>query len=392
MTNQAVKMTKKLSFMMALVCGISIASLYYVQPLEGMIGKELQVSVGQMGVAPMLSQLGYALGLLLIVPLGDIFQRKKLIMIMLTLVSVVLLATSLSTQYLVLMPLMLLIGLTSIIPQLIIPFAGQLAEPSERGAVLGTVTSGLLIGILLSRTFSGFIGELFGWRMVYYLGVSLAIFLIGIVFIIFPKNKPVAVLSYAQLLKSLPTLFMTQRTVRESSFNGFFIFGSFSIFWSTLIFYMESPIYGMGSKEVGYIGLVGVVGALAAILMGKIADKKGPRFGVGLGTFILFSSFIVLWLMGNQLIGLIFGVILLDLGTQSAQVSNQSRIQSLGDENRSRNNTIFMFSYFIGGATGSLLGSFAWQLAGWTGVCFIGAIFSLIGLIGHFIIFPPKTN
>lgn len=390
MNKESVIMSKKLAFTMALVCGISIASLYYVQPLEGMIGKELGASVGQMGVAPMLSQFGYALGLLFIVPLGDIFQRKKLIVIMLSLVSIVLLATGLITTYHLMMPLMLMIGLTSIIPQLIIPFAGQLADPKERGSILGIVTSGLLIGILLSRTFSGFIGELYGWRAVYFCGVILSIGLIGLVSWLFPKNKPVSQLSYTALLRSLPGLLKKQRVVQESAFNGFFMFGAFSIFWSTLIFFMESPTYGLGSKEVGYIGLVGVVGALASVLMGKVADKKGPRFGVGLGTCILTFSFLVLWLTGAHMVGLVIGVILLDLGTQSAQVSNQSRIQALGDENRSRNNTIFMFSYFIGGASGSLLGSIAWQIGGWTAVCLLGLAYSVLGLVGHFIIFRKK--
>ncbi|QIL46625.1 MFS transporter [Vagococcus coleopterorum] len=387
MTKQTITMTKQLTFIMALVCGISIASLYYVQPLEGMIANELGVQVGQMGLAPTLSQIGYALGLLLIVPLGDIFQRKKLIVLMLSLVSLVLLATGLTSSYAVLMPLMLAIGLTSIIPQLIIPFAGQLAKPEERGAVLGTVTSGLLIGILLSRTFSGFIGEYFGWRSVYYSGVGLSVVLIILVTFIFPKNKPVSNLSYGALLKSLPKLFTSQRIVRESAFNGFFMFGAFSIFWSTLIFYMESPVYNMGSKEVGYIGLVGVIGALASVLMGKVSDKRGPRFGVGLGSLILTGSYLVLWAFGSSLVGLVIGVILLDLGTQSAQVSNQSRIQSLGDENRSRNNTIFMFSYFVGGASGSLLGSFAWQIGGWSAVCILGLIYGAIGLFGHYVIY-----
>ncbi|WP_314059438.1 MFS transporter [uncultured Vagococcus sp.] len=384
--------SKKLTFIMALVCGISIASLYYIQPLEGMVALELGVNVGQMGLAPTLSQMGYALGLLCIVPLGDIFERKKLIILMLSLVSVVLLITGTLTNYYGLMVLMLLIGLTSIIPQLIIPFAGQLANPQERGAVLGTVTGGLLIGILLSRTFSGFVGAYLGWRAVYYCGVILALFLIGLVVVVFPKNIPVSQLSYKELMISLPKLFKSQRVVRESAFNGFFIFGGFNVFWSTLVFFMESPVYGLGSKEVGYIGLVGVIGALASVYMGKVADRKGPRFGVGLGTLIECVSFLILFIFGQHLVGLVIGVILLDLGTQSAQVSNQSRIQALGDENRSRNNTIFMFSYFIGGASGSLLGSIAWQLAGWSGVCLVGFSYLCLGLIGHFALFKNKQS
>lgn len=385
-------MTKQLTFIMAIVCGISIASLYYIQPLEGLVAKEIGVDVAKIGLAPTLSQMGYALGLLFIVPLGDIFERKKLIMMMLSIVAVVLFITGSTSNYLVLMILMLLIGLSSIVPQLIIPFAGQLAKPEERGSVLGIVTGGLLIGILLSRTFSGLVGDAFGWRVVYFAGVALALILIVLVWFMFPRNTPVSQMSYGELMKSLPHLFMTQRVVRESAFNGFFAFGAFSIFWSTLIFYMESPAYNLGSKEVGYFGLVGVIGSAASVLMGRVADKKGARFGVGIGSFIAMLSFLVLWIFGSSITGLVVGLTLLDFGTSTTQVSNQSRIQSLGDENRSRNNTIYMFSFFVGGASGSLLGSFAWQLAGWTGVCLLGMIYGLIAIIGHHIIYKPVSK
>ncbi|MDF0479987.1 MFS transporter [Vagococcus sp. PNs007] len=387
-----IQMTKQLTFIMAIVCGISIASLYYIQPLEGLVAKEIGVDVAKIGLAPTLSQMGYALGLLFIVPLGDIFERKKLIMTMLSIVAVVLFITGSTSNYLLLMILMLLIGLSSIVPQLILPFAGQLAKPEERGSVLGIVTGGLLIGILLSRTFSGLVGDAFGWRVVYFAGVALALILIVLVWFMFPRNTPISQMSYGELMKSLPHLFMTQRVVRESAFNGFFAFGAFSIFWSTLIFYMESPAYNLGSKEVGYFGLVGVIGSAASVLMGRVADKKGARFGVGIGSFIAMLSFLVLWIFGSSITGLVVGLTLLDFGTSTTQVSNQSRIQSLGDENRSRNNTIYMFSFFVGGASGSLLGSFAWQLAGWTGVCLLGMIYGLIAIIGHHIIYKPVSK
>lgn len=377
--------SKKLIFFMSLTCGLSIACLYYIQPLEQLISNDLSTSESQIGIAPMLSQLGYALGLLFLVPLGDKLIKKNLIISMLLIVSLVLFIISQTHNYASFIILMFLIGATAIIPQLIIPFAGELSTDRERGKVLGIVTGGLLIGILLSRTYSGIVGAIYGWRIVYLIGAFMCILLTILVVLTFPKNKPNKKLSYLELLNSLPTLLISQKKLRKSAINGFLIFGAFNIFWSTLIFYMSSNTYNLGSKEVGYMGLVGVIGAVASVFMGNIVDKKGATFGINLGTFCVCCSFIFMLFMGNKLIFLIFSTILLDFGAQSAQISNQTVVQSLSDEYRSRNNTIFMFFYFIGGALGAFLGTLSWQTFGWTGICTLGILFSLLALLNQLI-------
>jgi predicted MFS family arabinose efflux permease len=276
------------------------------------------------------------------------------------------------------------------VPQLIVPFAAHLSRPEARGKVIGDVMSGLLIGILLSRAFSGLLGSGFGWRRVYLCAAGLMALMFLLVLLLFPKSRPVSDLSYAALLKSIPGLIRNQRPLRESAVNGFFLFGSFSIFWTSLVFLLETPLYRMGSREAGLFGFAGVAGALAAPLIGKMADRKSPRFPIGIAVLLSTLAYAVFALFGNRLWGLILGVVILDLGNQGGQVSNQARIHSLGDEARSRNNMIFMFSYFIGGATGSFLGTLSWQKFGWAGVCAVGFLFQAAALIFHFLVYRPR--
>lgn len=247
--------------------------------------------------------------------------------------------------------------------------------------------SGLLIGILLSRTFSGIIGSIFNWRTVYIFAAVFIAILFVFILRFFPKDKSTEEIFYGKLLKSMPNLIKNQVILRESAFNGFCMFGSFSAFWTSLVFLLETPAYGMGTREAGLFGLFGVAGALAAPLIGKAADKKSPKFTVGIGIILSTAAYICFLILGYHLLGLILGVIILDLGNQCGQVSNQARVQLLGDKTRSRNNTIFMFSYFIGGATGSFLGTLCWQNSGWYGVCAVGLIFQSLALVMHFIIY-----
>jgi predicted MFS family arabinose efflux permease len=286
---------------------------------------------------------------------------------------------------------MFAIGLTTIVPQLIIPYAAHLAQPENQGKVIGNVMSGLLIGIILSRTFSGIIGEALGWRAVYFIAAVIIIALSVLIRIIFPKSQSNSQTSYLELMKSIPNLIKTQRRLRESALNGFFMFGSFSAFWTSLVFMLETPHYNMGAREAGLFGLAGVTGALAAPLIGKMADKKNPRFTVGIGVLLSTFAYIFFSIFGFHIWGLIVGVIILDLGNQTGQVSNMARVQSLGDSVRSRNNTVYMFSYFMGGALGSFLGTLFWQHFGWYGVCCIGLISQTLAIIVHFFVYRNQT-
>lgn len=378
---------KSLVLFMAVVCGITVANLYYMQPLLSQVGSTFHVSQSGAGALVTITQVGYAFGLFFFVPLGDIRERRMLIVKMLLFVVVSLLAVSFSISYGMLLVSCFLVGFTTIVPQLIIPYAAHLSEPDERGKIIGIVTSGLLIGILLSRTFSGLLGSTFGWRKVYLFAAVLILILAFFIRKLFPASKPASKIAYKDLLISIGPLIRKQRVLRESSINGALMFGSFSAFWTSLIFLLETPTYKMGAREAGLFGLFGITGALAAPIIGKLADKKSPRFTVGIGIIFASLSYICFLFLGFKLWGLMIGVVLLDLGNQNGQVSNQARVQALGDEIRSRNNTVFMVSYFAGGALGSFLGTLGFQHFGWYGVCFVGITFQILAVIFHFLVY-----
>ncbi|HTY91546.1 MAG TPA: MFS transporter [Methanocella sp.] len=278
------------------------------------------------------------------------------------------------------------VGFTSVVPQLIVPLAAQMADPAERGKIIGTVMSGLLIGILLSRTFSGFVGGYFGWQVVYWIASGLMVALALLLSRRLPISPPNSNISYLGLFKSMASLIKDKPVVREASLNGAMMFAAFSAFWTTLVFLLESSHYNMGtmSAEVaGLFGLVGVVGAAAAPIAGRIADQRSPRFTIWIGMAVVILSFLCFLVFGFSIWGLIVGVILLDLGVQSCQISNQARIHALGDESRNRLNTIYMVAYFIGGALGSFLASYGYSAFGWYGVCAVGLITQAIALAAH---------
>jgi predicted MFS family arabinose efflux permease len=322
----------------------------------------------------MLTQIGYAVGIFLLVPLGDLMERRKLILTMLVLTSLALGMAAVSFNLAWLLVASLAIGITSITAQLIVPFAAQLAKPQQRGKIVGTVMSGLLIGILVARTVSGFVGASLGWRAMYLLACGLMIVLAVALSRMLPKSQPSLQVSYPRLIQSLFKLVQQQSVLREASLAGAMSFGAFSAFWSTLVFFLAQPPYHYGSEVTGLFGLVGVVGATAAPVVGKIADKRNPRITVGLGLSITTLSFLIFWVFGYHILGLIAGVILLDLGAQSTHISNQARIFSLPLEFHSRLNALYITFSFMGGALGSFLGAYAWSRWQWHGVCAIALI------------------
>ena len=360
---------KNLVWMMAITSGAVVANLYYNQPLLAIMQQSFHASAHAAGLIPMLTQIGYALGIFLLVPLGDLIERRRLILTMMVLTTVALAAAALSPNLTWLLIASLAIGITTIAAQLIVPFAAQLAKPQQRGKVVGIVMSGLLIGILLARTVSGFVGARLGWQAMYWLACGVMIVLAVILSRILPKSQSSLRVSYPQLIASLFQLLQQQPIVREASLTGAMSFGAFSAFWSTLVFLLAQPPYHYGSEVAGLFGLVGVAGAGAATLVGKFADKVNPKLIVGLGLLMTTLSFLVFWVFGEQIFGLIVGVILLDLGAQTTQVSNQARIYSLPLEFHSRLNALYITFYFIGGALGSFLGAYGWTHWQWHGVC-----------------------
>lgn len=391
--NEKTTLTSSLILLLSITCGVVVANMYYIQPIGTKVAASLSVSTSAIGILTMLTQLGYALGLLFLVPLGDVVDRPKLIIRMAALSAISLLAAFFAPSFTLFACASFLIGLLSIVPQIIIPYGAVLAGPKARGKVMGTLLSGLLVGILLSRTVSGIVASLFSWRMIYLFALVLVAILTGLLYWKMPitQIKTTSSVSYLDSLKSLPYLVKTQRLLREASISGFFMFGTFSIFWSTLIFYISSPVYHWGTFEAGILAIFGLSGAVAAPIVGRLSDSYSERKIVGMGLAMQTLSFVALLVAGSHLVVLLVAIILLDVGNQFGQVANQTRVQGLGEAASNRNNTVFMFMYFIGGATGSLLGTTMWQQFGWLGVTLTGLAFQLCAYICQYIIFQKRS-
>jgi predicted MFS family arabinose efflux permease len=373
---------------LAIACAVSVSNLYYLQPLLAQVASDFHVSEGQAGLAATLSQIGYALGILTIVPLGDIRERRGLALTTLGATTLLALAMAVAPSFGLLCVASLGLGIATCTPQLLVPFAATLARPEERGRTVGFVMSGLLLGILLARTASGFIGAHFGWRAVYLIAAVLMVGLAVMVRALLPESRSANdSVSYGRLLRSLSGLIREEPVLRESAIYGACLFGSFSVFWTTLSFHLAGPPFDMGPKNAGSIaglfGLVGAAGALAAPIAGRMADSGGPRRTILIGILATLVSFAIM-LMPSIAI-LVVGVLLMDVGVQATQISNQSRVYSLRPEARNRLNTVYMTTYFVGGSLGSALGTWAWDRWAWPGVCAIAAGFAFLALTEFFV-------
>lgn len=357
---------------MALCTGLIVANIYYAQPLLVLISREFNVSESNAGQVTFFTQIGYAMGLLFCVPLGDKLERRGQILVMTGLAVAALVATALSVNIGMLKVMGFVIGFTSIVPQLILPLAASLAAPEKRGKVIGVIMSGLLIGILLSRTVSGVIGELWGWRAMFWIAGGLSFLMMAIMFFTFPKSRPAFSGSYGALMRSVFTLVKEQPLLREASAINACVFAVFGLFWTTSVFLLANPPYNFGSDIIGLMGLAAAAGALGAPLIGRIADRKNPRIAIGYGVALILLSYVVFWTFRNSLVGIIAGIVALDLGLQGVHVSNQTRIYALLPEARNRMNTVFMTVSFIGTSVGSGIGLWVWDIGKWTGVCIAG--------------------
>lgn len=387
---QTETLSKKTIILMAVVTGVIVANLNFIQPIENLIANDFGISKSIVGMLAMITQLGYAFGLLLIVPLGDIFDRYHLIQFMMILSIGSLLLAFWAPNTGVFAVATTLIGITSVAPQIIIPFAGYLAPALQKGKVLGIVLSGLLTGILLSRSFSGLLGSIMPWQDIYLIAAGIDLIFLIIVHLFLPRDaRGHQDLKYWPVIKTLPKLFIRQKNLRGSAINGFCMFGMSNVLWSTLAFYLAAQ-YHLGSNVAGLLGLLGIAGVLVAPWVGDLVDQRSPKLTIGLSMIFSGIAFVIFWLVGFWMIGLIVGIILLDLGTQFSQVSNQAIVQSLNRQRSSRNNSVFMFSYFLGGSFGTLLATWAWSHAGWLGVCGIALVFLIIAVSNHFIIGEPE--
>jgi predicted MFS family arabinose efflux permease len=360
--------------LMSISAGVVVANLYYNQPLLELMARSFKTAPRWIGLVPTLTQIGYAVGMLLFIPLGDVADRRQLILTMSVLSIGALIATALAPSFAVLAIASLAVGVFSIVPQLLVPLAAYLARAEERGRAVGDVMSGLLIGILVARTVAGSVGQYLGWRAMYWVAAALMALITIAMGLMLPRVRGETDHSYLALQRSLLSLIKTEPVLREAAFVGAMLFGTFSAFWATLVFLVSNPPYHYGSQVAGLFGLVGVAGAAAAPIAGRMADKRDRRANLRAAIIIVTVAFLVLLLWPHKLWGLVVGVILLDAGVQSGQVTNQSRIYSLTPEAHNRLNTVYMVTYFVGGALGSAMGTFAWDHWRWTGVAATGLI------------------
>ena len=368
---------------MAIATGLVVANLYYNQPLLDEIARTFRITQAKAGSIAMLTQVGYAVGMLFIIPLGDMLQRKKLIMVNFALIIAALLLATFSPNVGFLMLASFLIGATSVTPQLLVPMVAHLALPEERGRTVGFVMSGLLIGILLSRTISGLVGAHLGWRAMFIIAAAVMFLLWILLYFLLPEVHPDYKGNYKSLMQSLGTLIRNEPLLRMAAGRGALCFASFAAFWTTLTFLVREPPFNAGSDVAGTFGLVGAFGALGASFMGWISDTGNARQVTTYSIGLVILAYLVFGIAGSSYVGLVAGVILLDLGVQATHIANQTLIFSLQPEARNRLNTVYMVTYFLGGASGTFIASQIWHVWQWPGVVVIGVIFSVLALLVH---------
>lgn len=383
-------LTQSLLWLITITTGIVVGNNYYNQPLLGLMAKDFQVTETAISIIAMLTQVGFAMGLLFIVPLGDMVRRKKLILSIFLLIIASLVGMVLAPTLPLLYIASFMVGFSSVVPQMLVPLTAELSAPEKRSSSIGMVMSGLLLGILLSRVAAGFIGDIWGWKAIYYIAIGCMILLMILLSAKLPDVHPTFKGNYGQLMHSLIHLAKTQPVLRLSAFRGALGFAGFSAFWITLVFHLEEAPFHAGSAVAGSFGLIGAVGALAASAVGKIATKVSTYHIILVSIGMLLASWIVFYFGGYTYIGLIVGVILIDLGLQSMHISNQSSFFALNIGATNRLNTVYMFSYFAGGSLGSYLASQAWKYFQWDGVVFTGFSCTLLVLIAH-LWFGKKT-
>jgi predicted MFS family arabinose efflux permease len=379
MTNDvADRSLRRTTLLLAGAGAISVANVYYCQPLLGEMGRGFGATDAQMGLVPTMTQVGVALGMLVFVPLGDVFERRRLASWMCVVSAAAVALTSVAPSFAWLVAAGFLVGVANNIPHLLLPYAAQIAPDSQRGKVVGTVVGGLLVGILLSRFFSGWLGDLLGWRWVYRIATIVMLGLGVALARVLAPSPPLLTLPLRALYASIGSLARHEPQLRAAAASGALLFGAFSAFWTTLVFFLGTPPYHYGARTAGVFGLVAAASAGVAPLVGRAVDTRPPSTGVVLGALVTVAGFLVLAIAGTHLVGLVAGVVLLDVGVQSGHVANQARIYKAFPAARSRANTVYMVSYFVGGAMGSMAGAHAWSAFGWLGVCVTGMGFAAL--------------
>ncbi len=381
--------SQRLIPLLGLACGITVSALYFNQPLLIEMARSLHVTEAQMSHVAVAAQAGYAIGLLFFVPLGDVLERRSLILKMIAGLVLAMLVTAVVPSLSLMVLITLVTGIMAAVTHVILPIAPEIATPANAGRAVGSVMTGLLLGILLSRTFSGWIAEWLNWRSVFLIASVLCVALAFFLRRALPLLPPRAPMPYRHALISLWTLIRTQPLLVESATVGGLVFAAFSAFWTTLVFLLGSPHYRLGAGVAGSFGVLGAIGASVAPIAGRLADRHGSRWVISVGLGLLILSWGVTWIFGYRIAGLIVGVLLMDAGAQTSQVGNQTRIFSLAHcpgtayGARSRINTVYMTTYFIFGALGSYLSAHAWEHWQWNGVCSLALLLLTLAAARH---------
>ena len=380
-TSENATLTPFLKYLITIGCGVVVANLYYCQPLLGALSRAFHVSEESASFVNICSQMGYGLGLFFIVPLGDMLARRKLLIWMHLLAALTLLGFAFSPDIEWLYFFSVCVGITSTACQVFIPLAMHLASDEDRGKILGIILGGLLTGILLSRSLSGFAAQYFGWQSIYFISTGFMIIMAFLVWKYIPGEQPAFKGNYWKLIRSLFQLFKEQKIIRESAWIGACLFGAISAFWSTMAFFLEKPPFEYSLSMIGLFGIIGAGGALISPVVGRITDSQGPFKPMRFGILMMMAGYLILFEGKNGIALVIAGIILIDMGLQCTHIPNLSRNYSLLPDARTRLNTIYMTFFFIGGTLGSSIGSIAWNIGGWTSVCIVGIIMVALGSI-----------
>ncbi len=375
------KLKRSLVLVMAVSTGLAVANLYYAQPLLPVIGKALHMSPGLSGIIVTVAQAGYAASLLFVLPLGDVMERRRLATTLAVASALALLWLGSSSSAGVLLPAAFVLGATSVLAQVLVPFAASLASDEERGRVVGMVMSGLLIGILLARTVSGALAQASGsWRIVYFVAAGVMLAEAAVLRWRLPAYKETTALTYGAVLRSVFALVKDEPVLRLRALYGLLSFGTFSILWTSLAFEL-SRRYHYSSAIIGLFGLAGAAGAFTATVAGRLSDKGEAKRATGVTTVLLAVSWLALWAGGTHVVWLVVGIVVLDIGAQGLHITNQGEIYKLHPEARSRLTAAYMVIFFVGGAIGSAIAATVYERSGWSALCVAGECFALATVV-----------
>jgi predicted MFS family arabinose efflux permease len=381
LSTQPAGLSPSLTLLFSVTCALAVANVYFAQPLLDSMAQSLGVESSMIGVVVTATQVGYALGLLFIVPLGDLVNRKRLILSHVLLSAVALAAVGAAQQWLTLLGAMVVMGLLAVVVQVLVAYAAVLATPSQRGHAVGTVTSGIVLGILLARFTSGLIADIAGWRAVYFVSSGLMLTIAAVLWKVVPVTAPPRHQdSYLALISSVFKLYITERTLRARGLLALLIFAAFSVLWTSMVLPLSAPPLSLSHTAIGMFGLAGVAGALAASRAGRWADQGLGQRVTGISLGLLTLSWLPITFAETSLIALVSGVVLLDFAVQAVHVTNQSLIFAARPDAQSRMVGAYMCFYSVGSALGAAAATQVYALWGWMAVSLLGALISATAL------------